>query len=166
MSLKVKAFNDDELKKAIKESSPIIKSYIDALKRVSDWWKQMVQDMIRDKNSDSNCIQTGNPTSNTIISEKSEQSAEQIWKWQYIVCAAIKTIDWRVHTWKRHCDCFKIIGELGWISYHFNSDQWFVDNNWNYISREEAFVIATNNGQISEEEWKRNDKCLYSEDLY
>jgi hypothetical protein len=36
MSLKVKAFNDDELKLAIKESSPIIKSYIGALKRVSN----------------------------------------------------------------------------------------------------------------------------------
>lgn len=82
MSLKVKAFNDDELKQAIKESSPIIKSYIGALKRVSDGWRKMVEEMVRDKNSNAITSQNSNQTisQSSNHSNKSEQSAKQIWK--------------------------------------------------------------------------------------
>ena len=50
MSLRVPSFNDDELRQEIKMASPLIKEYIAALKRASDWWRDMVEEMVRERN--------------------------------------------------------------------------------------------------------------------
>lgn len=86
----------------------------------------------------------------------------------YIVCAAVKTTDWIVHTGKRHSNCFALTWALGWVKYHVGSIQWFVDNKWEFKTRSEAFKIAKKAGQLIDSEVSKRPWTwiLYSEDIY
>ena len=73
-------------------------------------------------------------------------------------------------TWKRHCDCFRLIHEC-WVASFTDinwAEQWFLDLEWNFQSREDAYKIVVNTNQILRKHWDsiEHRNKLFSEDLY
>lgn len=96
-----------------------------------------------------------------------------------IIAAAIKLSDGSVFTGKRHHHCISNCSEFyfpnhtwnatpenyaKWRSLKADDDQGFVTHTGEYVSREEALIIATKYQQIIPDSDPR--KVLYSEDLY
>lgn len=91
---------------------------------------------------------------------------------ELIICAAIRFKDqiWRGH---RHADAMRAMHDSlsftmsrkQMIKKHVNKDQGFITSLNRYVDRKEAFIIASNAGQISIGR-KELSKELYSEDLY
>lgn len=80
-----------------------------------------------------------------------------------IDCAAIKMPDGRVWTGKRHHHCFAtVIQALGWGSTK-NAIQGFVAMSGRFLTREEAYELAVETGQIKKFVHAGE---LFSEDLY
>ncbi len=82
-----------------------------------------------------------------------------------IVCAAVKKYG-VVFTGVRHGYIIKSMVDVGFLKdvkkdYVQPSEQGFVDNENNYLSREEAREVAIKSGQI-----KDSHGTLYSEDLW
>jgi len=85
-----------------------------------------------------------------------------------IVCAAIQLKNWEIITWLRHSHCYKTI-------FYFKKDwkyeteiQWFINQKWEFKTREEALkIILENNQEIRwDREFLKTQKILFSEDLY
>lgn len=94
-----------------------------------------------------------------------------------IICAAIKMKYLDSNDEKqsvvicgyRHGNCYHIISKLDVCSV-IEKIEGFIDNQDNFLDRQEAYVHARNCGQLSQANiWykeDRNDCELYSEDLY
>jgi hypothetical protein len=84
-----------------------------------------------------------------------------------IVGVAVKDTEGNVHSLpkpNRHCDVIQYMGEEKQARFAFGDhNQGFVDEDGNFLSRQEARKIALKNGQC--EETIRPDR-LYSEDLW
>lgn len=84
-----------------------------------------------------------------------------------IVCSAILDKDKRIFYGKRHADALFIM--YRWYQdnpeakYKDQAVQGFIDGEGNFYTREEAKIIATENGQAIED---HDPLKLYSEDLY
>ena len=91
-----------------------------------------------------------------------------------IVCAAIRASDEELLLGIRHYSPDMITQINNRIDGHkfkhrHDPDQGFIDQHGNYLTREEAYVIAKNNGQLLYPEAcgnGLNGKKLYSEGLY
>lgn len=100
-----------------------------------------------------------------------------------ILKAAIKLLDGSVFTGKRHHHCFETMAEFyfpgnTWNSTPQNKDKWyditrdceqgFVTHTGQFVSRVEAYHIASHSRQIIPEEEKlcSKSKILFSEDIY
>lgn len=89
---------------------------------------------------------------------------------QRVVCAANR-INGIVVPSARHWDpvmraLIKVLDQAGEVYSAANVEQGFIDQFGNFLTRKEAFVIATNQGQIREKSGNPNSKELFSEDLY
>ena len=87
-----------------------------------------------------------------------------------IVCAANR-LKWDGHTvvvaGVRHWDdIMNAVVDRFPISEVFECEQGFVDNNGAFLTREEAFVVATRAGQIKHKSGNPNSEVLFSEDLW
>lgn len=87
----------------------------------------------------------------------------------FVVCAALRsTINpERIITGIRHyCPIMRqqILASEGISYWKCNCDQGFMDNRYNFISREEAWILAEKQGQIRRE--VSTPGKLYSENLY
>jgi hypothetical protein len=86
---------------------------------------------------------------------------------QRIVCAAIR-YNKQIIVGVRHFDTFMVghIKDLEHLNYDFDHpEQGFVDNKYQFLTRQEAWVVAEKAGQIVRDK----DKCvgtLFSEHLY
>lgn len=89
-----------------------------------------------------------------------------------IYCAALRLKDGRLVYGHRHGDCFlNVVTFLGKGGHHADAEQGFIDNGGLFVTREEAAVIATEAGQLRQQEVDRRTKerpprQLYSEDIY
>lgn len=87
---------------------------------------------------------------------------------RYVVCAALRHKDSRLiicgprHFCKIMRDCIDKLG--GITEWKGKCDQGFVDNMGMFLSREEAWRLAKENGQIKRE--VAGEGKLYSENLY
>lgn len=83
-----------------------------------------------------------------------------------VVCAALRKFDIIV-IGARHYDPLMRahIAHLGSETWS-TAEQGFIDQHGKYMSREEAFEVATAAGQILEKTGYVNKPVLYSEDLY
>ena len=97
---------------------------------------------------------------------------------QRVVCAANKLTNGKILLGARHWDFFmhqqanhieefymEVYGEEATEKMFAESEQGFIDQYGNFLTREEAWVIAEKNGQIVRD----HDKCvgeLFSEHLY
>ena len=92
---------------------------------------------------------------------------------QRIVCTALKLPEDGIILGVRHFDCFmqntfQVLEELSIDDEEINPEsiiQGFLDNNYQFLTREEAWVVAEKAGQIIRDK----DKCvgkLFSEHLY
>lgn len=94
-----------------------------------------------------------------------------------IVCAAVKFLITKTNRecilcGIRHGDCFSQIADLGLkkgVDYKILCEG-FMDAQHNFYTREDAFNLTLANGQLSAStrqlKRERNEKELYSEDLY
>lgn len=96
-----------------------------------------------------------------------------------IVCAANKyyfsfeggkEIEELVICGARHYDLvmrkqISVIDEYYW-SCKFKEEQGFLDNHGNFLTREDAFIVAERNGQIIRQCGNLNSRQLFSENLY
>lgn len=86
-----------------------------------------------------------------------------------IICAAVKYKD-QIIRCHRHWHGYAIIKQFldpnRRPEYWNKSPDWFVDSCGDFLDREQAFVDAYMNDQISDERYHKGDKELYSEDLY
>lgn len=80
-----------------------------------------------------------------------------------IKSSAIKA-QWKIFTWKRHGDCFVKIVKSGIKRVFAEEVQWFVDEEWNFLTREEALVVARENNQIIK--GHNPHSILFSEDIF
>ena len=83
---------------------------------------------------------------------------------QRIVCAAnrnmiTQSIVIGVHHWDG------LIRQQIWEKYYSDYEQGFIDNRGDFLTREEAFVVAEREGQIIRRVGG-DEGCLYSENLY
>lgn len=96
-----------------------------------------------------------------------EMQALMVPEKQRIVCAAVKMADGIIFTGIRHFSCDMRL--MITLAYYDNkmaaSEQGFVDQWGNFLTRQEAFHIALRNGQYRPYE-PYNFGTLYSEDLY
>jgi len=86
---------------------------------------------------------------------------------QRVVCAAIKTHVGQILCSPRHTDqiLLNVIMSSGYSAQHFRaSEQGFVDNFGKFLSRTEAWEVASNANQILYSVGA--DGTLYSENLY
>ena len=82
---------------------------------------------------------------------------------QYIIAAAI-TYEGIMFLGMRHAHCLRAASEhFGGIPIRENGDG-FCDNHMHFLSREEAYDLAVNNGQIKRTTGGKG--TLYSEDLW
>jgi len=86
---------------------------------------------------------------------------------QRVVCAAIRNSEGKIICGARHYDGImhsQIIADGGnWIT----ADQGFIDQFGTYLTRQEAYLIAKENGQIiRDHENADHGQELYSENLY
>lgn len=85
-----------------------------------------------------------------------------------VVCAAIRhKITGAIICGARHFDkimCKQIEGPK--IGVWADADQGFIDQFGNFMTRQEAYVIAEKNGQFFGKDAPHEKGCLYSEDLY
>ena len=88
-----------------------------------------------------------------------------------IVCAAIRNSKGRIIVGARHYDGIMHTA----LNYSTDSADWedrsqitqgFIDQRGNFLTREEAFDIAEENGQIIRLCGSENTRKLYSENLY
>lgn len=89
-------------------------------------------------------------------------------KEQRIVCAAVKTKSGKVICGPRHYNCFCTMSDLGILPSHDPNDQGFVNQYNDFLTREEAVIIAEKQGQFDGgggKPTKPSDQ-LFSEDLY
>ncbi len=88
-----------------------------------------------------------------------------------IVCAAIRGADGRIVTSARHYDK-NMLNQIEMMKdpdnfYHRSGDdQGFIDQFGNYLTRQEAYVIAYRNEQIRREVNTSQENTLFSEHLY
>ncbi len=86
----------------------------------------------------------------------------------WIVCAANRHRDTGlIICGARHYDPIMraVMNATGGFPYWNNSEQGFVDNRYQFLTREKAHVIALNNGQIKRRCGGDSDE-LFSENLY
>lgn len=82
-----------------------------------------------------------------------------------IICAAIMR-DWMIIRWHRHSDCIRTAVDNEWrVKPIYTREMWFINSNWIFVGRKEAYQEAVSCGQIMYDS-KRIDGQLYSEDLY
>ncbi len=81
-----------------------------------------------------------------------------------VVCAANRHTDGRIVLGVRHFDML-MQNQMGDDKTWRNSDQGFVDCRGNFLTREEAWVVASENGQIIRRVGG-DGKKLFSENLY
>lgn len=88
-----------------------------------------------------------------------------------IVCAAIKNSKGRIIVGARHYDGIMhtalnyCTDRADWED-HSQIVQGFIDQRGNFLTREEAFIIATENNQIIRKCGSEHTGRLYSENLY
>ena len=96
-----------------------------------------------------------------------------LWVDEYIVASAIM-VDGHVYVGKRHGDAGRQYMDItGAESCHYRNDG-FITSKLRFINREEAFILANQNGQFKREELGRLSGCtnptflieLFSEDLW
>ncbi len=91
---------------------------------------------------------------------------------QRIVCAAIRNkVTHEIILGVRHYDSFMRKQIDQWFTSQDranwrNADQGFVDQFGAYLTREEAYIIAKEQGQIIRPDGTHDDKTLFSECLY
>ena len=79
-----------------------------------------------------------------------------------IKCAAIMGCDGRIFQARNHSECFKLLQNAGIT--HIGAMQGFVtEGDERFVKRDEAFIIAKNANQITQEGLKK--KTLFSEFL-
>ena len=83
-----------------------------------------------------------------------------------VVCAAIRYPDGFIVAGVRHCDQFmRAQMEAAGREKFVGADQGFLDNQFKFLTREEAGALAIEAGQVGE--YFNHDKpYLFSEDLY
>lgn len=93
-------------------------------------------------------------------------------KRQKVVCAAIQLKDGLVVTGARHF-CPTMVAQLERIKnlddpigFAATSEQGFIDQWGNFLTRQQAYVIAERQDQFKGEGAPHTKGCLYSEDLY
>lgn len=88
-----------------------------------------------------------------------------------IVCAAIRFNGDVIVCGARHYDMImhKVIANLYASKTHLDArseEQGFIDNHGLFLNRADAFVVATEAGQIKHKTGNVNSPTLFSEDLY
>lgn len=92
--------------------------------------------------------------------------------WQRRVVAAANRYGDVIVVADRHHSAFmnsqlKMLKEAGLITTTHTRDQGFIDNQGNFLTREEACIVAREAGQINQVRLKNNPfRELFSEDLY
>lgn len=83
----------------------------------------------------------------------------------WIVCAAVQFEDGLIVAGARHFDPVmrSVIGRLG-LTGSFGPKQGFIDQRGNFLTRQEAMVIARKNGQLLDHVGPSN--TLFSESIY
>lgn len=89
----------------------------------------------------------------------------------FVVCAAMRNKDGLIICGARHYDTVmrEQVKALGGYEKWMESgpiEQGFIDQRGNFLTREEAYIIAKKNGQIVQKSGSVHIPELYSEDLY
>ena len=82
-----------------------------------------------------------------------------------VVCAAIRNDHYDIICAPRHWDCLMRAQVARSVGAWSKAEQGFVDQHGNFLTREEAWKIASEAGQIVRRVGG-DEGCLYSENLY